>query len=535
MGKDRTGQTVRDVGAVEAFERYPDLVLELLATAGFDGYFKRVNPAWESTLGYTQAELLSRPFIEFVHPEDRERTEAEAAKLADVAVDTICFQNRNRAKDGSYRWLEWNARAVAAEGLIYAVGRDITERKCAEQAAQEAKEEAERAKEEAERATEEAERASRAKSEFMSRMSHELRTPLNAILGFGQLLEMDGLSSKHQRSVQQILQGGRHLLGLIDEILDISRIEAGTMTLSVEPVEVVSALGDVLALVAPLASDRGIELLTDFPPAGEIYLRADRQRLRQVLLNLLSNAVKYNREGGWVRVSLQKSSHERVRIRVADTGPGIPPGKLDLLFAPFERLGAEQGDEQGTGLGLALSKGLVERMGGSIRVESEPGEGLVLIVELEQSASPVSERNLAAARLAGVHEQAAVGSGTLLYIEDNLSNFKLVEQIFAGQPGVRLIAAMQGQIGLELAEQHQPDLILLDLHLPDLPGQVVFARLRANPVTRGIPVVILSADATEGQIRRLLSEGATDYLTKPFDLHRFLEVIKRTLSSRAQA
>jgi signal transduction histidine kinase/ActR/RegA family two-component response regulator len=371
-----------------------------------------------------------------------------------------------------------------------------------------------------------AEDANQAKSEFLSRMSHELRTPLNAILGFGQVLELEALVPDQQDSVGHIMKGGRHLLGLVDEILDISRIEAGTMTISVEPVEVASALGDVLRLVGPLATEAGIDLISELPAADEAYVLADRLRLRQVLLNVLANAVKYNERGGWVRVSVERASGERLEIRVADSGAGIPADKLDLLFRPFERLGAELGPTEGTGLGLALSKGLMERMGGSIRAENSADAGAVFIIDLDQVNSAVSDDALDAARLVG-EDQPQLGACTLLYIEDNLSNFQLIERVLAPQRAIRLIPAMQGGLGMELAERHQPDLILLDLHLPDIPGAELFERLRANPLTRDIPVVVVSADATERQFKRLLDAGAADYLTKPLDLRRFLDLVRR--------
>jgi signal transduction histidine kinase/ActR/RegA family two-component response regulator len=379
-----------------------------------------------------------------------------------------------------------------------------------------------------------AEAANLAKSEFLSRMSHELRTPLNAILGFAQLLELDGLEPDQQQSVDHVMKGGRHLLELVDEILDISRIESGNTTISVEPVEVASALGDVLRLVGPLASEAQIELSSELPAADEAYVLADRMRLRQVLLNVLSNAVKYNREGGWVRVSVAVEPEGRLQIRVADSGPGVPAGKEDLLFMPFERLGAELGPTEGTGLGLALSKGLMERMGGSIRAENAAEGGAVFTLELKAVENRVSPEALDAARAAGEHEPQ-FGPCTILYIEDNLSNFQLVERVLAPQRAVRLIPAMQGGLGIELAERHRPDLILLDLHLPDIPGAAIFERLRSSPTTRDVPIVVISADATDRQVRRLLDAGADDYLTKPLDLRRFLELVRRYARSVAGA
>ena len=489
------------------------LAVDVMATANLDGYFTRVNPAWERTLGFTEAELISRPFLEFVHPEDRERTAAEAAKLAESGTDTLHFENRYRTKTGTYRWIEWNVRPVVELGVLFCVGRDTTERREAEEALRLARAEAER--------------ANLAKSEFLSRMSHELRTPLNAILGFGQLLEMDGLGPRHGESVDQILSAGRHLLSLIDEVLDISRIEAGTMRISVEPEDVISALRNAVALISPVAEQAGVTLAVDAGGTDACFVRADRQRLRQVILNLLSNAVKYNRAGGSVTVSVDCDS-DWVRVDVADTGAGIDPDKLERLFVAFDRLDIEQGDVPGTGLGLALSKSLVELMGGTIAAQSSPGAGSVFTVELPAAPDPVDRFTLARARQAG-QRLHGVGARTILHIEDNPSNAKLVEHAFAGQPEVRLLLAMQGGTGVELAKAHHPDLILLDLHLPDMDGSAVLDRLKADPETAKVPVVVLSADATQGQLHSLLQAGASDYLTKPLDIAEFLIVVGKHL------
>jgi signal transduction histidine kinase/CheY-like chemotaxis protein len=381
-------------------------------------------------------------------------------------------------------------------------------------------------------ATAEADRANQAKSEFLSRMSHELRTPLNAILGFGQLLEMEALPAPQRESVEQILRAGRHLLGLINEVLEISRIEAGRLQLSLEPVPVLETLRQALELIRPSASELGVSLAAETIDE-HLHVLADRQRLQQVLLNLLSNAVKYNRANGRVSVACSAAPGERLRIAVTDTGGGIAADKLARLFTPFDRLGAEASDVEGTGLGLALSKTLVEAMGGAMLVESRPGGGSTFTVELTLVAGPSTVAAGTVERVEpAITDAASPRSRTILYIEDNLSNLRLVEALLRRRPGVRVLSAMQGRVGLELARAHRPDLILLDRHLPDGSGDQVFLDLRADAATRAIPVVILSADATPGGIQRLLEAGVRAYLTKPLDVHALLAVLDDTLGHR---
>jgi hypothetical protein len=375
--------------------------------------------------------------------------------------------------------------------------------------------------------------ASRAKSEFLSRMSHELRTPLNAILGFAQLMEMEEMTAEQAESVDHILGAGRHLLDLINEVLDITRIEAGGLALSIEPVQLGETLSEVIDLVRPLAQQSTVAVQSRLPAACDVYVLADRQRLKQVLLNLLVNAVKYNRVRGSVSFlgTISSDQPPSLRLTVRDTGPGISPDGLQRLFTPFERLGAEQSGIEGTGLGLSLSQRLMVAMGGRIGVESNPGEGSSFWIELPLATTVADQAPPAwTPREGDPAARPDQPARTVLYIEDNLSNYRLIERALANWPGVRLISAIQGSLGVELAREHRPDLILLDVHLPDISGEEVLRRLRRDPATHDIPTLAISADATAGQIDRLLTAGASDYLTKPLDLSRFLTMVDELLA-----
>jgi CheY-like chemotaxis protein/anti-sigma regulatory factor (Ser/Thr protein kinase) len=331
--------------------------------------------------------------------------------------------------------------------------------------------------------------------------------------------------------VQHILTAGEHLLNLIHEVLDIARIESGRQQLSIEPVRLGTVMQEAVGLVRPLASARGVWVSESFGPAADAFVRADKQRLAQVLLNLLSNAVKYNRAGGQVRLTCEPvAGAKRIAVRVEDSGRGIPADRLGELFVPFARLGAEASDVEGTGLGLALSQRLVEAMGGALELERTSAAGSVFRVLLETTDDPVRE----AVTQSGIWPiPVPPGSGkpaTLLYIEDNLANLSLVEQILEARPEWRLVPALQGRLGVDLAREHLPDVVLLDLHLPDIPGDEVLRQLRADPRTAAIPVVVISADATPNAVERLRAAGATAYLTKPLRVHRFVRTIEAALA-----
>ncbi len=463
------------------------------------------NPAARALTGRSLEELRSMRIGEIVYPPVGAAVEGESVP----ADHTLLL------KDGTRRLVEVSASPVAPD-LRLSVLHDVT---------------AQRRVEEAEWARQVADAASRAKSEFLSRMSHELRTPLNAILGFAQLLQMEIETPEQRESVQHILRGGRHLLDLINEVLDITRIETGRLHLSPEPVAVADLLRECLDLIQPLAAQRDIRLHLE-ALAEERHVQADRQRLKQVLLNLLANAVKYNREGGAVTAACEAAPGDRLRLRVSDTGPGIPPALLEHLFMPFDRLGAEQSGVEGTGLGLALTKRLVEAMGGAVGVESALGQGSTFWVELPLAEAPAERAGGTPAE--ALAPAAAPGPAvTVLYIEDNLSNLRLIERVLAHRPQVRLLPAMQGRLGLDLAREHRPALILLDLHLPDVPGHEVLRHLQGDDRTRDIPVIVISAEATPGQVERLKATGARAYLTKPLNVQELLAVLDETLSRRA--
>jgi len=375
-----------------------------------------------------------------------------------------------------------------------------------------------------------AERANNAKSEFLSRMSHELRTPLNAVLGFAQLLAMDGLTKEQSDNVRQIRKGGSHLLDLINEILDISQIESGHLSMSPEPVLVSEVVEEAISLVGPLAADKSVNLIATTDREPVCYVFADRQRLKQILINLLSNGIKYNRLSGSVSVSSFVPSPGLLRIQVTDTGPGIAPENRDLLFVPFERLGAEQTLIEGTGVGLALSRGLAHAMGGRLEVDSAVGRGSTFWLEFPTVESP-------AHKLDQEEEESAPARSSdkriVLQIEDNPANVALVERVLAQRPELVVVPAMQGRTGLDIARRDRPAVILLDVNLPDMDGSEVLKELRADPRTAAIPVIVVSADAMPRQMQHLLAAGATAYLTKPIDIRDLLLQIDQAIEPDA--
>ncbi|MFA6067003.1 MAG: ATP-binding protein [Janthinobacterium sp.] len=389
---------------------------------------------------------------------------------------------------------------------------------------------------ELENARAQADKANRAKSEFLSSMSHELRTPLNAVLGFAQLMASDTPppSASQQRSLDQILNGGWYLLRLINEILDLSMIESGRVAMSREAMALTEVLRDCRAMIAPQAQKRDITL--SFPSLDQpFYVHADLTRVKQVVINLLSNAIKYNRTGGSVQVEC-KQHGDKVRLSVRDTGNGLSAEQLQQLFQPFNRLGQEAGTEEGTGIGLVVTKQLVELMGGTLGVESEVGLGTLFWIELAASSAPELQLGEHAGNMGREPSADApldAPRRKVLYVEDNPANLILVEQLIARRSDLGMLSAVDGHLGIALARQHQPDLILMDINLPGISGTEVLGLLRVDPLTAHIPVIALSANALPRDVRKGLDAGFLRYLTKPINVPEFMEALDTALSLTA--
>jgi signal transduction histidine kinase len=378
-----------------------------------------------------------------------------------------------------------------------------------------------------------AESASLAKSEFLARMSHEFRTPMNAILGFAQLMKIDktGENSNVQlQNIDQILKAGNHLLTLINEVLDLSLIESGKMKLSLENIDVYFVVLEVLNLVDPMAMEAGVRIKNKIEKEDKLVVIADHKALIQSLLNLVSNAVKYNVENGSVCIDWKREENGLLSIDVIDTGIGISLDKQKDLFDPFNRLGRDATKIEGTGIGLTITKNLLEFMGGKIAFDSSPGKGSRFSIQLKEGRVPMETE----ADDVDTDHLMPTGNSekdhkTFLYIEDNLTNYELVKQILRERPQISLLHAVDGKTGIELSIKHSPNLILMDINLPDLNGKIVFKKLKDNPITSKIPVIALSADAMKSDIQEALNLGFGYYITKPIQITPFLEKIDEIL------
>ena len=503
--------------------------IDALMTTDPLGIITDVNKQMEALTGCTRDELIGAPFKNYFT--DPERAEA-AIKLVLGEKKVTDYELTARARDGKRTVVSYNAttfydRDRKLQG-VFAAARDVTERKRFEVALQETNVELESAKSTAEK-------ANLAKSDFLSSMSHELRSPLNAILGFAQLLESTSPlpTASQKESIAQILQAGWHLLKLINEVLDLAVVESGMLSISPEPASLAEVISDCQAMMEPQAQQRGISMT--FPRLDVPYfVDADRTRVKQVLINLLSNAIKYNREQGTVEVKCALASPDRVRISVKDTGAGLPPEKLTQLFQPFNRLGQESSAEEGTGIGLVMSKRVVELMKGVIGVESTVGVGSVFWFELLLTAAPKpAVASAESTPVVHARQRTSAPLRTLLYVEDNAANLTLVEQLIARRPDIRLLTAVNGALGIERARASRPEVILMDINLPGINGIEALKILRADPATAHIPIVALSANAMPRDIQKGLEAGFFRYLTKPIKVNEFMDTLDAALEFAA--
>ena len=490
------------------------------------GIITDVNKQMEALTGCTRDELIGAPFKSYFT--DPERAEA-AIELALRKRRVTDYQLTSLDRDGRTTEVSYNASTFYNRNRVllgvFAAARDVTERQLNQQAL-------ERTNIELERAKSAAEKANLAKSEFLSSMSHELRSPLNAILGFAQLMESSSPppTDSQKESIAQILQAGWHLLKLIDEILDLAVIEAGRVSLSTEPVSLAEIMSECHSMLEPEAQRRGISMT--FPRFDSpLFVSADRTRLKQVIINLLSNAIKYNKDCGTIVVDSRSITPCNVRISVTDSGAGLSPEKLAQLFEPFNRLGQEEvGGVAGTGIGLVVTRRLVELMGGVLAVESTTGAGSVFSFELTSVDRPQLAFESSDAAIGVTQGQTGTPLYTLLYVEDNQANMKLVEQIIARRPDIRLLTAENGLLGVEVARQALPTVILMDINLPGISGVRAMEVLRTDPTTAHIPIVALSANANPRDIELGLAKGFFRYLTKPIKIKEFMDTLNSALS-----
>jgi PAS domain S-box-containing protein len=495
--------------------------IDALMTTNPSGIVTDVNKQMEALTGCTRDELIGAPFKNYFT--DPERAESAIKQVLSEKKVTN-YELTARARDGKQTVVSYNAttfydRDRVLQG-VFAAARDVTERKRLDQALHEKNAELESARSVAEE-------ANLAKSDFLSSMSHELRSPLNAILGFAQLMESDSPppTPGQKESITQILQAGWHLLKLIDAILDLAKVESGQVPLSQEPVSLAEVILECQGIVESQAQQRGVKLT--FPEFDIPYfVLVDRTRLKQVLINLLSNAIKYNVDRGTVVVSCSARTPELTRVSIRDSGAGLSAEQVAHLFQPFNRLGQEGGGEEGTGIGLVVAKRLVELMSGVIGVESSVGAGSTFWVELRSTAEPLlSMAGGETATLDRPHVSRAARRQTLLYVEDNLPNLKLVEQIIARHVGIRLLTAADGRSGIEIARASQPDVILMDINLPGIDGFETLQILRSDPATEHIPVIAISANAMPRDIEKGLKAGFIRYITKPIRIDEFMEAM----------
>jgi PAS domain S-box-containing protein len=493
-----------------------------------NGIIETINPAAEQMFGYDEGELIGQDFNMLIPEIDRDEKSSFLEYYSSSQEARVIGLGREVAglrKDGSSFPMEVAVNEMWLRGQRYFTGilRDITERNQMDKALLENNLALKRAKSVAEK-------ANLAKSDFLSRMSHELRTPLNAILGFSQLLEAGSPKPTDTQAerLRQITKAGWYLLELINEILDLAVIESGKLSLSPEPVSLIDVMHECQAMIESQAQKHHIQV--SFHPFDKTWFaNADRTRVKQVLINLLTNAIKYNRKNGTVDVECIASTPEHIRISIKDSGAGLSPKKLAQLFQPFNRLGQESGTEEGTGMGLVVAKQLVELMGGTIGVQSTVGKGSEFWIEFNRCVSPHLAAGIVMPEEGTPPVRENTRHGTLLYVEDNPANMALVQHIIRGHTHLNMLSAHCGQLGVEFARAHLPDVILMDINLPDISGIEALKILNKDPATKHIPVVALSANAMQHDIESGMKAGFFRYLTKPIKINEFLNALDDAL------
>lgn len=499
-------------------------IRDAVVSTDLNGIVTSWNKGAERLVGYTADEAMGQ-HISFIYPEE------EHAMLSEI-LEPSKIKGKHETEVMMLRKTGENFHALLSQSLLHDVdGKvrgmisfsiDITERKRAEQALIVARDEAER--------------ANQAKSDFLSRMSHELRTPMNAILGFGQLMETDPtLPVALQECVKEILKAGNHLLELINEVLDLAKVESGNIEMSLEAVEVVPVIDECMTLIGTLAERQHIQL--DHGNFNNVAVLADRTRFKQALLNLLSNAVKYNREGGSVKLTCKELDNNQVRIVVSDTGKGIPSGQINDLFKPFNRLDEENGEIEGTGIGLTLTLRIIELMGGKLGVNSEFGVGSTFWIDLplenldESIQDKIHWENVTSKTPEELYNSTV--QHTMLYIEDNPANLKLVSRILDRRQHIHMLTAHTAQLGIEVAKVHRPELILLDINMPGMDGYEVLEYFKSDSALKEVPVVAITANAMPNDVERAKEAGFKDYLIKPLDVDKFNETIDQIFDSQS--
>jgi PAS domain S-box-containing protein len=528
----QVGQFIVRKRAEEELDRFFTMSLDMLCIAGTDGYFKRVNPAWEKTLGFTREELLARPYVDFIHPDDREGTAARAGGLA-KGEEVVSFENRYACKDGTYRWLFWKAAADLDVKRIYAMARDVTERRRAEEALEENATRLALLVQELERARQRAEEAARVKSDFLANMSHEIRTPMNAVVGMTDLALSTELSAEQRGYLSTVKVSARALLDLVDDILDLSKIEAGRLELDRIEINVRETVEDAIKVLAVRAGEKGLELACRLSPAVPPILMGDPGRVRQVVLNLVGNAIKFTDRGEVVleaEVESQDEDEVLLRFSVRDTGIGVPADKQGQIFAPFTQ--ADNSTTRrfgGSGLGLAISAQLVEMMGGHLAMTSEPGRGSTFYFtarfQRARRAAPPPVRRPARVDLSGL---------PVIIVDDNATNRQILSEMLTNwkmQPtttagGGEALAHMKGA----LAAGRPFQLILSDGQMPEMDGFMLAETVKRDPELRSLPIILLTSAGRPGDGARCRKLGIAGFLNKPVKQSELLDTIAAVMA-----